>query len=147
MSANLTHIWDLRAATLQDNPSQWPTLAPEYRALLRPKNGIYTPQQVAILDGIAAARWFLLRNNGPHGERWRCKYCKQIHAFFSLSCLPVPLNGLTHTIGLLVERLPAEDVYSAISLGAIEPLTLPQAKILYEKLRDLGYTKKQLLGL
>jgi len=147
MSANVTHIWDLRNPVLADNPSQWPTLPPEFRQFLRPKSGIYTPQQAKILDGIAAARWFLLRNNGAHGERWRCKNCRGFHPFFTYSCIPAPLNGLTHTISLLVERLGPEDVYSAISLGAIEPLTVPQAKVLYDKLRSLGYTREQLLGI
>jgi hypothetical protein len=138
-------ILDLRAPELADNPAQWPTLTPEERAILRPRNGIYSPQAAAILDRLALGRFFLLRNDGPHGERWRCKYCKGIHPFFTL-CVPVPLNGLTYALGLLCERLDRDDVYSAVAIGTIEPLDLAYARRLYDKLRGLGYTRLQILG-
>lgn len=139
-------ILDLRAPDLADNPAQWPTLTAEERALLRPRNGIYLPEAAAILDKLALGRFFLLRNDGPHGERWRCKYCHELHPFFTLSCVPVPLNGLTYALGLLCERLDQDDVYSAVAIGTIEPLDLAYARRLYDKLRGLGYTRLQILG-
>lgn len=140
------YLLDLRSVVLPDNPREWPELPPEQRALLRPANGIYRPDEVKILDNLARRRWFLLRNDGPQGERWRCRYCKGIHPFFTLSCVPVPMNGLTHVLGVMCERIAADDIYSAVALGMVEPLSLAYAGRLYEKLKGLGYRHEQIVG-
>lgn len=139
-------ILDLRSPVVAIDPREWPTVPPEQLALLIPANGIYTLEQARIIRQIAATRWFLLRNNGPQGERWACSRCHGIHEFFTVHCLPVPMNGLTHALGLLSERVGDDLVFSCLELGAIEPVRREYALQLYEKLRGLGYTREQLLG-
>jgi hypothetical protein len=128
------------------NPSEWPLVDEETRRLLRPANGVYTVQQAEIMEKIARGRWFLLQNRGPKGWAWRCGRCKRIHSHFTLHCRPLPMNGLTHVVGLLKERLSADLIFSAVEMGVIEPITIRQAGRYYRDLRSLGYPADLLMG-
>lgn len=138
---------DVRSPILDDLPSEWNAVDSETLRLLMPRGGIYTPDQARIFDRIAAARWFLLRNTGPDGCAWRCRRCRRIHDHFTLHCVERPFNGLTHALGVMAERIGPELVFSTVALGAIDPITRDKAKALYERLRGLGYGRKDLLGI
>lgn len=140
-------LLDVRSPVLDDLPSEWNAVDEETLRFLRLRGGVYTPEQAAIFDRIARARWFLLRNTGPGGCAWRCKRCKGIHAHFTLHCVERPFNGLTHALGVMAERVGPELVYSSVALGAIDPITRAKAKGLYERLRGLGYGRRELLGI
>lgn len=135
-----------RLPFLKDQPSEWPVLTPEEREILRPRAGIYTMPQVALMERIARTRWFLLRNDGPQGERWRCGRCHAIHSHFTMHCVPAPMHGLTQAVGLLVERVGKDDVFACLELGAIDPISATYAKTLYAQLRGLGYPAQVILG-
>lgn len=139
-------ILDPRLPGLPDLPSEWEVVDAEVLRFLRPQNGVYTPEQDRVLRSIAASRWFLIRNNGPQGERWRCRRCKLIHDHFTLHCKPRPFNGLTQALGILQERIGTDNVFSAVTMGAIEPIRRDYALVLYQDLRSLGYSKEELLG-
>lgn len=139
-------LLDLSAPILADNPSEWPVADAETLALLRPSNGIFTIEQDKALRRISAARWFLLRNDGPSGQAWRCGRCGLLHDFFTLHCRPRPYNGLTHAIGTLVERIGPEQIFSAVEIGTVEPITVERAFLLYHDLRGYGYSREQILG-
>lgn len=141
-----TAILDLSAPVLADNPAEWPVVDAETLALLRPTNGVFTVEQDRLMRRISASRWFLLRNDGPSGEAWPCRGCGQLHPFFSLHCRPRPYNGLTHAIGTLVERIGPEQIFSAVEIGTVEPITVEYAFRLYSDLRGFGYTREQILG-
>lgn len=137
---------DLRGIFLADNPVEWAVTSQETALLLRPKHGVFTPAQDKMLRQIAAKRWFLIRNNGPQGERWRCKRCGQVHPYFTLHCRHRPFNGLTHALGILKERVGPDMVLSAVALGSVEPITRERAQKLFEDLRGYGYSRLELLG-
>ena len=141
-----TAILDLSMPVLADNPAEWPVVDAETLAMLRPRNGIFTPAQDKVMRRISASRWFLLRNDGPSGEWWPCSRCHGYHPFFSLHCRPRPYNGLTHAIGTLIERVGPEQIFSAVEIGTVEPVTVEYAFKLYADLRGFGYTREQILG-
>lgn len=53
---------------------------------------IYTPAQLAEIDRLKAAQWFLLRIEG--GELWRCRNCGGKHRYFTSLCIERPFHGL-----------------------------------------------------
>lgn len=55
--------------------------------------GFLTPEDYACLEAIEKSRYFLLRIDGPAGERWRCKRCHAKHAYFTLMCVERPFAG------------------------------------------------------
>ena len=137
---------DVRSIILPDNPVEWKAVDLEALRALRPKNGLYTPDQDRMLRSIAAKRWFFLKNDGPKGQAWRCRRCKQLHKYFTLHCIERPFNGLSHLLGTFVERVGDDDVWSAVELGVIEPITRERALAAYRELRLLGYSDVQIFG-
>lgn len=57
-------------------------------------HGIYTAEEMAELDQIRNATYFLLRNSGPNDDPAPCKECKSIHPYFTLRCIERPWKGL-----------------------------------------------------
>jgi hypothetical protein len=137
---------DVRSIVLPENPAEWPVVDAETRQLLTPKNGLYTPEQVRLIRQLAARRWFFLKNTGPHGEAWRCGRCKQLHDYFTLHCIERPFNGLSHLLGVMRQRIAEDDVFSAVELGMVEPITRERALAAYERLKGLGYSKVDVFG-
>ena len=140
-------LLDVRNPILDDLPAEWRPVDAETLRMLRPRNGLSTPEQARMFDRIAAARFFLIRNTGAtEGYAFRCRRCKQIHAHLTTHCIERPFTGLSHVLGVLSERMGPEIVFSGVALGAIDPITRERAKVLYERLRGLGYTRRQLFG-
>lgn len=71
-----------------------PTLTrPELNAVYQAKFG-YTADDFAEMERIKAGTYFLVRNDGPAGERFRCGRCNALHAYFTTGCVELPYSGL-----------------------------------------------------
>lgn len=71
---------------LLDEPDR---LTPELRA-----QGLLSPQDYAVVQRLRSAEFFLVRNDGSHGERLRCGRCGRKHAYFTWFCCEQPFRGL-----------------------------------------------------
>lgn len=140
---------------LRDLPSEWEAVPPEILERLVPRSvtrvvspdgvehffdtrGIITPVQEREIQRIARARWFLLRNDGGHGERLRCGRCGGRHAYFTLACIERPFHGLEEIVGLIRKIEGRDLVFDAVRLGTIEPITRKRALRLQARIRAKG---------
>lgn len=148
---------DPRSLVIRESPPEWPAipgelverLAPTPPQPIRDQFGkwhyfsqfpMFTPEQKAQLDRIAAGRWFLIRAN----DRVRCTLCGGKHPYFTRGCVEKPYNGLTEiTTALLTVRSASgrvrETEYSAVKLGDIEPIAEIKARRLREAIIMRGY--------
>jgi hypothetical protein len=74
------------------------------------------PEIVAERERRKANSWFLLRNNGEAGERWRCSLCNRQHDYFTLRCIPRPWNGLVEALFAFMQTVPDDPRVPRISL-------------------------------
>jgi hypothetical protein len=58
--------------------------------------GFMTIQDDERLRAIEAARYFLVRNDGP--ERWVCARCRRKHAYYTFMCVDRPWTGLREAL-------------------------------------------------
>lgn len=128
------------------------------------------PEIVAAREREKANSWFLLRNNGEAGERWRCGRCNAQHPYFSLMCLPRPWNGLVEALFAFVQTVPEDprtprmilplaniaerhphttrllsgdpeaQELFAISIGVVEPITPARARLFIQAINSTGLT-------
>lgn len=56
---------------------------------------IPTEEQVQERERILRGIYFLVRQDGPLGEKMRCRRCHAKHAYFTLMCIEQPFCGLT----------------------------------------------------
>lgn len=75
---------DTRVALLDPPP-----LPERYRRM-----GILSPAEYQEIERIRRGRFYLVRNDGPHGERAKCGRCGSIHTFFTWMCCEQPFQGL-----------------------------------------------------
>lgn len=122
-----------------DLPPEWAELPAELIDALTPKNGLYTPAQMRQLTALAKGRWFLLRNDGPSGERWPCKRCGRLHSFFTLGCVARPFNGLQSIVGLIRQRDGPDVAWSSVALGSIVPIPADKARDLLAEIQGRGF--------
>lgn len=60
--------------------------------------GILSPAEYAEVERLRKSRYFLVLNNGPHGERLRCGRCNGLHAYFTLMCIERPFRGIDEAL-------------------------------------------------
>jgi hypothetical protein len=126
------------------------------------------PEVVAERERRKANSWFLLRNNGEAGERWRCSRCNGKHEYFSLQCLPRPWNGLVEALFAFIQTVPDDprvprismpimnlaerhpqtmkllkadpeaQELFALSIGIAEPISAVRAKLFIEAINSTG---------
>lgn len=142
-------------AFLANPPAEWGHVPPEILARLVPQaitrvvtpdgvehlwdsRGIITPDQDRELRRIASSRWFLLRNDGPHGEKARCGRCKRYHEYITLACIERPFHGMEEIVGLIRQIEGRDLVFSAVRLGTIEPITRKKALRLRDRITAKG---------
>jgi hypothetical protein len=131
--------------------------------------GFLEPQElVDARERQKANSWFLVRNNGEAGERWRCGRCNQQHPYFSLMCLPRPWNGIVEALYAFVQTepenpltprivLPLSNIAQrhpqttrimrtdpeaqelfALSIGIVEPIATARAKLFIQAINASG---------
>lgn len=161
---------DPRSLEIYDCPPEWPTIPRELIERLIPAPPVpirdpfgrlhyfqpipmYTPEQKAQIDAIAASRWFLIKLH----ESAVCGRCDGKHGYVTLGCVERPWNGITDITQAIIGRpwesfglsrrerrevKPGESIqvnWNAVRLGDIVPITSTKARVLREKIRMKRY--------
>jgi hypothetical protein len=74
------------------------------------------PELVAERERRKANSWFLVRNNGEAGERWRCGRCNGLHSHFTYRCIPRPWRGIVEALFAFVQTVPDDPRTPRITL-------------------------------
>lgn len=124
---------DPMAPILADIPPEWDTLPPELIARLAPNGVVGTsPDHRALINRIAAGRWFLVKNE----LRTPCTRCRGKHDYITLACTEAPFSGLRSILLFWGERVDADLFYNAMTVGSIVPITQANANDLNQRIRD-----------
>lgn len=151
----MSETLDIFNPWLPNPPSEWAAIPPEILERLIPNSvmrvsglngdvhlfntrGILTPTQYAEMEKLARGRWFLLRNDGPHGERLRCGRCKGLHQYFTLACVERPFHGLQEIAGLMQRVVGRDLAFEAVRIGTIEPISRAKALQLRKRIERRG---------
>lgn len=129
-------MMDLRKPVLADNPSEWDEIPSDILHYLTPRNGMYTPIQMALLNKIAANRWFLIRNELGA----RAKYSRRVEPYLTTLGIERPFNGLNELILFLSQYDPAirAKLLSGMKAGTIVPISKERAYRNIRRIREKG---------
>lgn len=118
-------------------PAEW-QLPDALRERFFPGKIVYTADELAEIERIINARWYLIRNEIGA----TCGRCGKVHPYLTLHCLERPFNGLDQLL-LLEDRLTEEQAHRhgavervqehvqlVTSIGAIEPIRARDAQML-----------------
>lgn len=126
---------DPMAPFLDDMPVEWLANIPEEMlARLAPLAGATDPETRALINRIAAGRWFLVRNE----LRARCVQCGQDHDYITIRCVEAPFSGLRSVLLFWSERPDMTTFLNAMKPGTIVPISEVTARRFNQRIRDRG---------